>query len=162
MSKLFTRLMTRTKDDAGCAVWQGAKVNGCPCIKVNGKTELIRRLIYLEENEKVPSKHVITTTCKTPGCILPEHIQAISQSKLSKYLAKTGLMGGARRDAKIAATKRAKYAKLTIDIARHVRESEETSRALAKQYGVSERTIGRIRMGMTWKDYNNPFAGLFG
>lgn len=159
---LFTSLIHRTIDDAGCAVWQGAKVCGCPCIKKNGKTELIRRLIYLEENEKIPPKHVITTTCKTPGCILPEHIKAMSQSKLSKYLAKTGLMGGTRRHAKIATTKRAKYAKLTMDIAKHVRESEETSRALAKQYGVCERTIGRIRMGITWKEYNSPFSGLLG
>jgi transcriptional regulator with XRE-family HTH domain len=42
-------------------------------------------------------------------------------------------------------------AKLNPESVRTIRESDETSAALARRFGVSQSTISRVRRGQSWK-----------
>ena len=74
----------------------------------------------------------------------------------------TALAMSAARGAKIAATKRAQMAVLTIEQVREIRRHTTTHAAAAAQYGVHPSKIAAIRQHRCWKDYQtpNPFAGL--
>ncbi len=69
-------------------------------------------------------------------------------------------MGGPVRSAKIAVAKRAQTGKITLDDARQIRTSDEPVKVLAERYGLSKDRIYRIRRGLAWREYSNPFAGL--
>lgn len=43
-------------------------------------------------------------------------------------------------------------AKLTADQARAIRESADSMRSLARRFGISDRTVKRIKVGEIWKN----------
>lgn len=157
---LFTDIQHRTTDDAGCAVWRYSCCNGHPAFRHEGKTVLVRRALWQDEHGEIPDGKIIRMTCETPKCVHPEHMTLTTYRRLGKELGALGLMSGPVRSAKIAATKRAKYGKLTAEAVRDIRSSPETGRAMAAKYGVDEKHISRIRLNRTWREFSSPFAGL--
>lgn len=157
---LFNDLLSRTIDDAGCAVWVKSCCNGHPAFRHHGKTVLVRRALWQDEHGEIPDGKIIRMTCETPKCIHPEHMELTTYQRLGKQLGALGIMSGPVRSAKIAATKRAKYAKLTPEAVREIRASPETGRAMAAKFNVDEKHISRIRLNRTWREFSSPFAGL--
>ena len=158
---LFTTLLDRTADDAGCAVWQKSCCNGHPAMRQNDKTVLVRRAVWIDMHGPIPAGKIIRMTCETPKCIHPDHMAITTHQKLAKENGAKGLMSGPVRSAKIAATKRAKHAKLTNADVLEIRSSPEKGRAMAAKHGVDEKHISRIRRHQCWRDFSNPFAGIF-
>ena len=156
----FTDIQHKTRDDAGCAVWRLSCCNGHPAIRKNGKIVLVRRAVWTDEHGEIPDGKIIRMTCETPKCIHPEHMELTTYKKVAKQLGAIGVMSGSVRSAKIAETKRKKYAKLTPDAVHEIRTSNETGRAMAKKYKVNEKHISQIRLNKCWKDFQNPFLSL--
>lgn len=154
---LFTDLIDRTRDDAGCAVWMQACCNGHPAFRKDGKTKLVRRAIWEDLNGQIPEGQVIRMTCETVKCVRPEHMELTTYRKIAKDCGKLGLMSGKTRSAKIAATKQAKYSTLTKEQVNEIKNSPQTGRHFAKKYCISENLVSKIRTGKTWKDWSNPF-----
>ena len=50
--------------------------------------------------------------------------------------------------------------KLTIEKAREIRLSPDSTVTLVKRYQVDRSLIQGIKAGKRWRDYSNPFAGL--
>jgi hypothetical protein len=157
---LFTDIQHRTRDDAGCAVWRFSCSNGHPAMRQDGKAVLVRRAIWQDKHGDIEPGKIIRMTCETIGCVHPDHMQLTTYQRLAKQLGSLGLMSGPVRSAKIAATKRAKYAKLTPDAVQEIRTSEETGRAMAKKFNVDEKHISRIRLNHCWKQFSSPWSGL--
>jgi len=157
---LFKSLIGKTIDDAGCAVWKLSCCNGHPAMRKNGKTVLVRRAVWEDENSAIPAGNIVRMTCETKNCITPWHMELTTFSKLGKQMGSLGRMSGPLRSAKIAATKRAKHSKLTNDDVVEIRSSLETGRAMAVKFGVNETHISRIKRNKCWKDFTNPFSGL--
>lgn len=64
------------------------------------------------------------------------------------------------RSAKIAATKRAQMAKLTIEQVREIRQRTTTIVQAAEKYGVHPSKISLIRRHQIWREHSTPWAGL--
>jgi hypothetical protein len=157
---LFERLIGKTVDDAGCAVWQLSCINGHPATRIGKKTVLVRRAIWEDLHGKIEPGKIVRMTCETEKCIDPDHMELTTYQRLAKQLGALGIMSGPIRSAKIADTKRAKYAKLTAEAVREIRSSPESGRAMAKKFDVDEKHISRIRLNHCWKDFTSPFSGL--
>jgi hypothetical protein len=157
---LFTDIQHRTRDDAGCAVWRFSCCNGHPAMRQGGKTVLVRRAIWQDLHGDIEPGKIIRMTCETEKCINPDHMELTTYQRLAKQLGALGIMSGPIRSAKIADTKRAKYAKLTAEAVREIRSSPESGRAMAKKFDVDEKHISRIRLNHCWKDFTSPFSGL--
>jgi hypothetical protein len=157
---LFTDIQHRTRDDAGCAVWRFSCCNGHPAMRKDGKTVLVRRAIWTDAHGEIPDGKIIRMNCETPKCIHPDHMELTTYKRLGKQLGALGMMSGTVRSAKIAETKRKKYAKLTAEAVDEIRTSNETGRAMAAKFQVDEKHISRIRLNKCWKQFSNPFAGL--
>jgi hypothetical protein len=157
---LFDDLLKKTIDDAGCAVWMLSCCNGHPAMRAGKKTVLVRRAIYSDLHGEIPSGKIIRMTCETKNCIHPQHMEMTTYKRLGKQLGALGIMSGPIRSSKIAATKRAKYSKLTHDAVNEIRSSQESGRAMAKKFGVNEKHISRIRLNRCWRDFSNPFYQL--
>lgn len=147
-----------------CWEWQGAVGYGSrhPLARHEGKTQLVRRVAYALSGRtlKDPRGWCIVTTCDNRLCVNPEHLKQITLTEHMTRMAQTGRMSDWARSAKIAATKRAKYAKLTEADVAHIRASNATNRELAAQYGIHTSRISGIRTGRYWRDFSSPWGAL--
>jgi hypothetical protein len=155
------RILDSTVEYGDCILWNGAvtttghgiyKKYGCGC-------KLVRREMYaLTKGDLIP-REPIDTICGERLCLNPAHL---IRSTISRIALKAGALGAwskKTRCAKIAHTKR-KSAKLTIEIAREIRLSQDTGPVLAKRFGVNRSLVNNIKRGLAWRDYSNPFSGL--
>jgi hypothetical protein len=78
-----------------------------------------------------------------------------------QQMGRMGKMNDLVRSAKIAATKRAQCAKITMAQVQEIRTSTENTREAGQRYGLHPSRISAIRRHKIWRDYSsNPFAGL--
>ena len=129
-------------------------------MRQDGKAVLVRRAIWQDKHGDIEPGKIIRMTCETTGCVHPDHMQLTTYKRLAKQLGSLGLMSGPVRSSKIAATKRAKYAKLTHDAVMEIRSSNETGKALAEKFQVAQGHISKIQLGKCWKQFSSPWAGL--
>lgn len=72
-----------TVEDRGhetpCHIWQGAKnKDGYAVVKREGKTHLLHRLTWAEENGPIPAGQVMDHLCRIHACIRPEHLEPVT------------------------------------------------------------------------------------
>lgn len=135
------------------------------CIKHGGQRVLLRRLAWElkfgEEKPLDPDKRIVMTKCDNPRCNNPTHARQLTEAQKCQRAAKKGSFSGYAKRAKIAATKRANDAKLTMEIARNIRADKRPSRIAAPEYGINPSLYNRIRAGKAWVEFDsNPFARL--
>lgn len=75
--------------------------------------------------------------CRNTLCVNPDHLEPVTRGENSRR----GVRTYGERDA---------MAKLTWDAVGTIRQSEESSRALAERYGVSMSSIHNVKKGATW------------
>lgn len=147
-------------EDLDHLVWTGSTSNGHPAMRLKGKNVLVRRAIWEDHHGPIPYGKIIRCTCGDKLCVAIEHLTLTTYKKLALALG-PAVMAGPVRSAAIARAKRVpKYAKLTEQIVRYIRSSNETGVALARRYGVPQQRISNIRTGKVWRDFSNPFQGL--
>jgi len=156
-------IKNRTIEIGDCWEWQGA-MQSCgttPMIRYKQQTISVRRLILQVQGHALESK-VATCTCGNHRCVNPDHLEAISRKRLTKRVASQLKRSiSVLRMAKISSVAR-QHAKLNEQLAEEIRNAEGTQREIAKRFGVSQATVSVIKRGLTWRDYNNPFAQLIG
>lgn len=65
--------------EGGCRIWNGKlDFAGYGVIKVRGKTAAAHRVAYEEARGPIPAGQQIDHLCRTPRCINPAHLQAVS------------------------------------------------------------------------------------
>lgn len=143
-------------------IWHGLTARGpLPMIKHGNSNVSARRKLYESVNGvALAANQVVRTTCGDKLCMKPAHLAAMTRDEAKKLDGANGAYNTARMQAIRYKTTRAR-AKLTIEIARDIRASDESSRALAKKYGVDHKQINLIRQGVAWPEVFSPFAGLF-
>lgn len=161
MSQLIDRIRSRCEEVGDCWEWQGAvqQRSRSPVMRHNGKQQCVRRWLAEALGHAVDGK-VVTYRCRNHLCCKPEHLQVMTEMELRKRTNKTQqrFMSMTRRQ-RVAAFKRA-TAKLTLEQVQAIREDARTQREIAKDYGVSQTTVSRIRRGEIWRNYTNPFIHL--
>ena len=158
---ILDKLASRIQEDADCMLWLGGCCNGHPSIRHDGKSVLLRRILWEERNGPIPAGHIVRVTCESVKCVNPDHIHLTTRKKLGKELGAIGIMSGPVRSAAIARTKRVGHqAKLTLEAVRDIRNSTERGRVLALRWGVSAGHISKIQKHQAFRDFTSPFAGL--
>ena len=139
----------------------GFTANGHPTVRHAGKTALVRRLAHQLAGKAIGQGKIVITTCENSRCVNPAHTSAVTLQAHMVRMGALGKLSDLPRIAKIAATKRAKYGKITMDDARAIRESDATHEQVAQQYGLHPSKVASIRQHRCWRELTgNPFSGL--
>ncbi len=78
---LPTRFWEKTEQQGDCVVWMGAKSaygHGQFGISQPGKTRYVHRIVYEAVNGPVPDGLELDHLCRTPACINPAHLEAVT------------------------------------------------------------------------------------
>lgn len=164
-------LAPRLQEDADCLIWTGYTcTQGVPNVYHGGKMRGVRRLVALlagdpiaqaEESGDVP-KGLWNNTCGNPRCVAPEHTQRLTVKQHMRKLSKLSNTGAAHaiRVAKMTATKRARYGKISAADLPAVLSSANTCAVEAALRGVSKSLIMRLRRRDTTRYAGGVFSGL--
>ena len=163
MSITLKDIHDRCDEVGDCWIWkQAVSQTGYPIIRrrPNGCL-LVRRVAVALDGRQAAPRQTVVAICNDNRCCNPAHLKPSDLSSVAKAAAARGSFSTKARSARIAATRRAAgNLKMTLEMAREVRASNESGPVLAKRYGVDRSLIGSIRRGEVWKDYSNPFDGL--
>lgn len=153
-----------------CWEWQGPVTKparnrqsaGQPITTYKGKTLGARRIMYELSGRQIVEGHLITTKCGNKLCLNPKHLIQLSPAQQNVRLGKKGAFSSPNRCAKIAVAQRANNSKINMEIARIIRDSDESTQVMSERYGISRRRAQLIRSGNAWREYinTNPFAAL--
>ena len=155
-------LKARTVEEGECWLWQGYVANNTPQVNADGRMVPVRRLmLQLAGIALRPGVVFCGCKCGNALCIRPEHV--VQRDKMA-HLSAMGKAAGqgaayAERIAKLTQARRAR-SKLTIEIAREIRQAEGSCREIGERFGVDKTIVARIIRGEAWKDAANPFGGL--
>ena len=155
-------LLDRSDEVGECWLWkQATSDGGYPIMKVRGcGCRLVRRLAAELAGHDLKPRQPVVTTCDEKTCVRPEHCQPSNNQAVAQKAAAAGAFSQPQRGAKVAAGRRAKSAKLTMEQAQEIRLSTESGPVLAERYGVNRSLINGIKRGERWKDFSSPWAGL--
>lgn len=158
-----SQLREKSVEVGDCWDWRGClSTEGYPIMRrYKLPCTTVRRVIFTELLGKpLKTRQPVTTSCDNVLCVNPAHVVATTLSKIGKKVASTGVYSLPARRAKIAAKRREKDGKLTMEWAAAIRNSGDSRGELATRYGVTVATIKRVKAGTSWRDYSNPFIGL--
>jgi hypothetical protein len=132
---------------SGCWLWIGSVRNEATPygrLNVGGKTVIATRFSYERFIGPIPDGMFICHRCDNSLCVNPDHLFAGSpKDNMDDMIAK------GRKYRQLGQTHW--NCKLTDDDVRAIRASSAKSVDLAKQYGVSDKQIAKIRLGQRWK-----------
>lgn len=149
---------SHTKEDGDCRIWTGRLSHSCGLPKMGNKSA--KREFYLAKHGPIKKGYLLTSTCNNRLCM--EHIAPVPRAEVSRKVnADAGIK--ARKRASSAKASRAK-AKISMEIARQIRESSDTIDVEAAKHGVDRSLVHKIRTHQAWREdllTASPFAGLF-
>ncbi len=133
--------------ETGCLVFTGAKARGgYGKLTINGKTVMAHTLawdLWVGPPRAINGKRalVMHATCDNPPCCEPSHLTLGTHASNSADMVTKGRSrpGEARWNAR-----------LTEADVRAIRKSSESSTSLSETYGVTSRTINKIRSRTRW------------
>lgn len=150
--KLIERISDRIVQRDGCWDWIGAaNMQGLPVMRAPGTgTMRSARMVIAEAKGHDTEGKRIMMRCQNKSCVNPAHFKPLPVREVmrivsemgNEHLSKSGLRWKCGMHAR----------KLTPEQVREIQQSDGTFRALAAQYGVSTKTIGRIRRGEGYRD----------
>jgi hypothetical protein len=156
--RTFNDLAERCIPIDGCLIWN----NHC-CVRtgvpktwypVLGRVMTAAAVAYhLKHGDRPPTGYRYVSVCGNIKCMAHRELKTLSE-----------ITAGAHTPIQIAKLTRAnreRTAKLTSEMAAEIRISDETGRALAAKYGVSEQTISSIRKGKRYRPIGIPNSSIF-
>jgi HNH endonuclease len=138
--------------NSGCWLWLPlGRHNVYGYAFFQGRYYAAHRLSYAVFKGDVPADRDVCHTCDTPACINPDHLfLGTEQDNIRDMLAK------GRSNRKGERHQRWQGSKLTEENVRLIRQSDESSAALARQFGVSPSAVKSARAGKTWSHLTAP------
>jgi hypothetical protein len=140
----------------GCLIWTGgwsAKKKGgvrYPRIRVAGKAYRGHRFAYELKKGPIPAGGVIRHTCDNSMCVNPDHLITGTTAQNNRDAAERNRMAhGARHY-------RAKLTEAAVRDIRKRRVLGESGHALAREYGITFRTLYSAANGETWRHVPMP------
>lgn len=163
MKELIDRIRERIEEIGDCWEWTGAlqAKSPTPVMRYKQRTSQVRRFIAIAMNKKLDGR-LVTCKCRNELCVNPDHILVVTRKRLQEMLAKERQYQTNPVRMKKLADKARTRSKLTPALVDEIKNAEGTQRAIAKQYGITQAAVSSIKRGRTWKEYSNPFAGLYG
>jgi len=143
------RLARGTDKTGDCWLWTGGGVRYGKT-SVGGKSAAVHVLAYELANGPVPEGLVVRHSCDTPKCVKPAHLSVGTPAQNSRDMtARDRQAKGIRQGS----------AKMTDESVRECRadyfSGAATVTQLARRYGLSNSTVGKIVTFKTWKHVTN-------
>lgn len=147
-----------TIEDGGCLTWAGrlSASNGVP----KWGNYSMRREYWIATRGPVPKGKYLSVSCENKLCL--EHLVLSTKSEISSRQNANPRIRAMKRASSAKAAR--SNAKLSLEIARQIRESDDTIYVEAKKWDVHPSLIARIRRNESWREdviAASPFAGLF-
>lgn len=99
----------------------------------------------------IPKGAHVLHSCDRPKCVNPAHLRfGTHQENMAEKIAK------GRQRAGVVFGSAHKDAKLTPEAVLEIRASSETTKSLARRFGVTQQALGAARKGLTWRHVNGP------
>jgi hypothetical protein len=131
--------------NSGCWLWDGNLSDdrdGYCRIKLRGRTYRAHRLAYERYRGMIPAGMAVCHHCDVRSCVNPDHLfLGKPVDNIADMVRKGREARGSNRGA----------AKLLPEQVLAIRAALGTNTALARQFGVTRRTIQVIRLRETWK-----------
>lgn len=119
----------------GCWDWNWGKIQGYGTLNRKDKSRWAHIAFYEEVHGPLPKGMVVDHLCRNPGCVNPDHLEAVSNA--------TNIRRGA-------------VAKLTMEKAEEIRRLYATGQyaqvQLARKFGVSQPVISKVVLHQSWSD----------
>lgn len=130
--------------NSGCWLWQAATSRRYGAFSVDGRTVTkAHRASWLLYNGPITDEMFVLHHCDTPVCVNPDHLFLGSQAE---NMADKTRKGRAKKRNGV----RYGGAKLTPDLVMAIRNDKRRGPEVAAGYGVTDRTIRKIRTNATW------------
>lgn len=145
----------RTLD--GCLEWTGyTDPKRGPMYRHNDQPTSARRLVWqIKRGQKLGYQQTVKPAgCGNWACLEYQHMALARREDPVIGRPRTLL-----HSQRIAMARRAAFAKITMDIARQIRDSTDPEDVEAAKWGISPGMVGCIRRGESWKEYG-MFSGL--
>lgn len=110
----------------------------------NGKPITMHRKAWIEANGPVPKGLEVCHRCNNPKCFNPEHLYVATHAQNIQDAYNDGLIS--RR-----VGEEHPKAKLTNNDVVAIRADTRPNSAIAKEYGVTKSTVGRIKRKTIWR-----------
>ena len=162
---LFLKLLEKNSEEVGdCWEWTGALQvrSPTPVMRFQQQTNQVRRFIAQAKGRQLDGDRLVTCKCRNELCVNPDHVVVVSRKRLQEMIAQERQYQTNPVRMKKLAEKARLRSKLTPEQVEEIRNAEESQRAIAARYGITQGAVSSIKCGRTWKDYSNPFAALFG
>jgi hypothetical protein len=127
-----------------CWLWSGGKNgDGYGSFHANGnkKAHQVAYELYVGE---IPKGMLVLHKCDNPACVNPDHLSLGTHQQNMADMKAKGRGNGPKGEM-------AHKCKLTKEQVKAIRADKRSSSALAKEYGVHQSQICRIKSGGTWK-----------
>ncbi|KKN38039.1 hypothetical protein LCGC14_0757510 [marine sediment metagenome] len=153
------KFWARVKLGKDCWLWTGnTNTKGYGLVRVEGRRISAHRIAYeLYFGKAVPAGRYVCHHCDNPPCVNPYHLYVGTPAQNSRDMVVRGRAatgenhGTATRPERVARGSKQGLARLTENMVLEIRNtSGKTQRALAKEFGVSQRTIFSILRRETW------------
>lgn len=145
------RLHAHVREEDGHLIWTGAACKGrTPQVRLGGaagKVYGVRRVIYVLVHGGVPEGRRVTAGCDQPLCVHPDCLVALKPMQEQR-----GKPMPMLRRARMVATKRRQSPTMTPDLARLIRESGGSAKAMDMALGLTIGTSSKVRRGERWGD----------
>lgn len=119
-------------------------------INYNRKQDRLFRVLYEQNNEKIPKGMVLRHLCNNAWCVNVEHLKVGTQKENYQDMVDCGRSPKGRKNFKISGEKNKNH-KLTEEQVKTIYLSKLKYRELAEIYNVSETTINDIKNKKWWK-----------
>lgn len=140
----------RQCQSSGCWVWIGSGVTaGYGQLKIGQRQNLAHRLSYQWFVGSIPKNCVVMHKCDNPSCVNPDHLKVGTSADNSADMVAKG------RQDKNRCGDRNPQARLQEDDALSIIQSNDCAADLARQFGVSTRTVTAIKSGKRWAYLHN-------
>lgn len=75
-------LFKTMRNGRGCWIWQGETIErGYGRVRVNGRKQLVHRVVFEYFNGTIPEGLVLDHTCRTQLCVNPAHLEPVTQAE---------------------------------------------------------------------------------
>jgi len=150
-------------DYGDCWLWAGSVTpNGYPVLTAPHRGVMVRRHVWALIGNTLPSRHgqIIKTTCGERLCCNPSHLALWSRSQLVADTYRTSRNTAAEYGSRLAGRMRQGTKLGGMEAARLIRLDGRRSADVAKDYGISESMVRKIRTGESWRE-TAPGASVF-